>query len=388
MTGGAGVSDAIVIGAGVLGASTAFRLAEAGLKVTVLEATRVGAGTSGTSFAWLNSNGKTPRAYHDLNAAGLHAHFALREMFPSTPWLHEGGSLEVAGSETIAALRGKIARLNEWGYAAEQISPAQLAEIEPEVDLGAIGDCAIGWFPDEGWIDPVLFAQAMIRAALHRGATLHIGTRVDALRITAGRVLGVVTTDGRRFEADVVVNCAGRFSNDAGPPAELQIPLQPTVGFLVFTPPAPTLLGRVLRTPLVDLRPDGAGRLVLHDNAVDRELELTSPISPSMPQAVRMVEQVARLLPGLAGLAPEAVRISARPIPGDGYSAVGPLPGVTGYYLAVTHSAVTMSALLGRLIAQEITGTEAAELALFRPARFFGGNLAPIGASEAFHQAH
>ena len=59
-----GVSDAVVIGAGVLGASTAFRLAEAGFTVTILEATRVGGGTSGMSFAWINSNGKPPRAFH------------------------------------------------------------------------------------------------------------------------------------------------------------------------------------------------------------------------------------------------------------------------------------------------------------------------------------
>jgi glycine/D-amino acid oxidase-like deaminating enzyme len=379
------VTDAVVVGAGVLGASTAFRLAEAGLKVTVLEAVRVGAGTSGTSFAWLNSNGKTPRAYHDLNAAGLQAHFGLREMFASTPWLHEGGSIEIAGHEGIAELQAKITRLTDWGYAAELISPAQFSEIEPEVDLAAVGDCAIGWFPKDGWIDPVLFAQAMIRAAQSRGAVLHIGTRVAALSIVAGQVRGVTSTDGRHFDADIVVNCAGRFSNEAGPPEELQVPLKPTVGFLVFTPPAPTLLSCVLRTPLVDLRPDGAGRLMLHDNGVDRELQLTSPISPSMPQAIGMVERAARLLPGLAGLAPEAVRINARPIPADGYSAVGPLPGVTGYYLAVTHSAVTLSALLGRLIAQEITGTDAPELAPFRPARFFGGNLEPRAGTEALH---
>jgi NADPH-dependent 2,4-dienoyl-CoA reductase/sulfur reductase-like enzyme len=42
----------IVIGAGVMGASTAYRLAQAGTAVTVLEATRIGGGTSGISFAW------------------------------------------------------------------------------------------------------------------------------------------------------------------------------------------------------------------------------------------------------------------------------------------------------------------------------------------------
>ena len=44
----------IVIGAGVMGASVAYRLAQAGAAVTVLEATRVGGGTSGISFAWTN----------------------------------------------------------------------------------------------------------------------------------------------------------------------------------------------------------------------------------------------------------------------------------------------------------------------------------------------
>jgi glycine/D-amino acid oxidase-like deaminating enzyme len=380
--------DAIVIGAGVLGASTAFRLAQAGLRVTVVEAVRVGAGTSGTSFAWLNSNGKTPRAYHDLNAAGLHAHFALRAQFPSTPWLHDGGSLEIVNGERAAILEAKISRLRDWGYDAALISPAELAELEPEIDLGGMEEPRIGWCAGDGWIDPVLFAQAMILGALKLGATLHIGTKVSRVTLVGGRVGGVVTGDGRTIEAPLVINCAGRLANDAGVPETLQIPLNPTVGFLVFTPPAPTMLGRVLRTPLVDMRPDGAGRLMLHDNDVDRSLQLDSPVSPAMPQAVRMVEQAARLLPGLAGLAPEAVRITARPIPSDGYSAVGPVPGVSGYYLAVTHSAVTLSALLGQLIAQEVTGTEAPELAPFRPGRFFDGNLAPIGGAEAFRFAH
>jgi len=63
----------IVIGAGVMGASAAFRLAEAGADVLVLEANRVGGGTSGISFAWTNAHNKPPRPYHDLNVAGMKA---------------------------------------------------------------------------------------------------------------------------------------------------------------------------------------------------------------------------------------------------------------------------------------------------------------------------
>ena len=58
--------NVIVVGAGIVGSSVAYRLAQSGAKVSVLEADRIGGGTSGTSFAWTNSNGKTPRAYHDL----------------------------------------------------------------------------------------------------------------------------------------------------------------------------------------------------------------------------------------------------------------------------------------------------------------------------------
>ena len=69
---------------------------------------------------------------------------------------------------------------------------------------------------------------------------------------------------------------------------------------------------------------------------------------------------------------PEAVRIAIRPIPGDQLSAIGPMPRTSGYYIAVTHSGVTMSPFLGAVVADEIVGgRQRAELADFRPARFF-----------------
>ena len=52
-----------------------------GLTLSANEAGRVGGGTSATSFAWTNSHSKEPRAYHDLNVAGMKAHAALAEEF-------------------------------------------------------------------------------------------------------------------------------------------------------------------------------------------------------------------------------------------------------------------------------------------------------------------
>jgi glycine/D-amino acid oxidase-like deaminating enzyme len=127
-----------------------------------------------------------------------------------------------------------------------------------------------------------------------------------------------------------------------------------------------------VRTPVIDARPDGAGRLMLHWNPTDATLSIDTKLSPTMPEARDMVRRASTLLPSIGAVEPEAVRIAIRPIPGDHFAAVGPVPRVSGYYLAVTHSAVTMSPFIGVAVADELVrNCQRAELALFRPARFF-----------------
>src|SRR5580698_10048395 len=345
----------IVIGAGVMGASVAYRLAQAGAAVTVLEATRVGGGTSGISFAWTNANKKPPKAYHDLNVAGMKAHAALADEFGATPWWHGGGSLEWEAEADRTAQRENIEQLRSWGYTAEWITLRQAQELEPDIDPATIGDAPVAYFPEEGWLDPVVYAHAMLSAARRRhGAKIICGARVADLLMAGDRVTGVRLADGTRHEADMVVNCAGRWTNEAIREAGLHSPLAPTVGFLVFTPPVAAGLARVVRTAVIDARPDGAGRLILHWNPTDATLRIDSKLSASMPEARDMVRRVRQLMPSIGDVEPEAVRIAIRPIPGDHLSAVGPVPRVSGYYLAITHSGVTMSPFLGACVADEV----------------------------------
>jgi glycine/D-amino acid oxidase-like deaminating enzyme len=91
-----------------------------------------------------------------------------------------------------------------------------------------------------------------------------------------------------------------------------------------------------------------------------------------MPEARDLMRRARQLLPSIGEVEPEAVRIAIRPIPGDHLSAIGPMPRISGYYIAITHSGVTMSPFLGAAVADEIVrGQQRAELAHFRPARFF-----------------
>ena len=359
----------IVIGAGVMGASVAYRLAQAGASVTVLEATRVGGGTSGISFAWTNAHKKPPKPYHDLNVGGMKAHAALKDEFGDTPWWHGGGSLEWELEPDRAAQRENVAQLQAWGYAAEWISVKQVQELEPDIDPATIDDAPVAYFPEEGWLDPVVYAHAMLSAARRHGAKVIYGARVVDLMMAGDRVTGIRLADSTRYEADIIINCGGRWANDVTRDAGLHLPLASTVGFLVFTPPVAAGLSRIVRTPTIDMRPDGAGRLML---LTDTALSFDAKISPSMPEARDWVRRARLLLPSIGEVEAEAVRIAIRPIPADHFSAIGPMPRTSGYYIAITHSGVTMSPFLGAAVADEIVrGQQRGELADFRPARFF-----------------
>ncbi|MGH2375964.1 MAG: NAD(P)/FAD-dependent oxidoreductase [bacterium] len=366
--------DILVIGAGVIGASLAYRLARAGAAVTILEALQVGGGTSGASFSWTNSNGKTPRAYHDLNVAGMRAHAELRDEFDDVPWWHGSGNIEWAtDGAKRQALQAKVERLQSWGYSAERLTPQQLIAMEPAVDPAAIADAAIAYYPTEGWVDAVSYAHAMVEAAVRHGARLRTDTRVTSLHVFGGRITGARTASGESFGADIIVNCAGHLADEVAGLAGARLPLASRAGLLVLTPPVPAPPQRILHAPQCSIRSDAGGRLMLHADELDGELRPDAPPGPSAPLAHEVMRHAAAVLPGLAGVAPEAVRVGIRPIPADGLSAVGPQPGLDGYYAVVTHSGVTLAPFLGKAAAEEIVhGRTEPLLEPFRPSRFAG----------------
>src|SRR5258705_5997731 len=153
-------ADVLVVGAGCVGANVAYRLAERGAAVTVLDAGAPGAGTSGASFAWTNSFGKTPRDYHDLNVASMEEHAGLTKELGGGGWLHQDGALAWEdGPAGLARLAQAVERLTGWGYAVEPISPRQARELEPDLHI-APGVEHVVWTPGEGYVEagPVLRA--------------------------------------------------------------------------------------------------------------------------------------------------------------------------------------------------------------------------------------
>lgn len=366
----------IVIGAGVIGASVAFRLAQGGAKVSVIEAGEVGKGTSSATFAWVNAHDKSPRNYHDLNVAGMTAHRLLAEELAGD-WYHETGCLEWRDPDHRDAHASNVERLLDWGYKARWITTDQALALAPFIDPAAIGDAPVALFPEEGWVDTASYVRGLLAAAKALGATIVTKTRVTGVEWAGQKVVGVRTENGASYSADIVVNCMGRWADDPILPKHLRIPMSPSYGLLVFVKAPDIQLDRVLFTPRCHIRPDASGRLLICRNDAIHTLGPNADLSPTMPEANELIQEASRVLPALASAKADEVKLGIRAIPADGLPVIGPISDIDGYYVAITHSGVTLAPAIGAMVASELLekGPEAA-IAKFRPDRLLSAEIA------------
>jgi glycine/D-amino acid oxidase-like deaminating enzyme len=366
----AGQLRAIVIGAGVVGAAVAAGLTRRGASVTVLEAAYPGAGTTGATFAWVNSANKEPEPYFALNYAGVRAHHALADGGAS--WFSPTGNLERATTdEHRDVLAARLARLSARNYPATRLTAAQARELEP--DLVAPADAEYAFYPEEGHTQPLLLLARLLGEARDRGAVVHANAAVS--EVDGGTVR---TTAGSRYDADVVVSCAGRWTTGVAALAGAHVPmLDPdladpvTAGFLFTTTPMPIRLSRKLTTSELNVRPDGGGRMLLHAIDLDGAADPAAPPVPDDALVRSVVHRLGDVLEGADAVAVERVQIGQRAIPADGRT----VAGFTSdrHYVVATHSGVTLAPLLADLVAGEIFGAESPMLASFRPDRFATG---------------
>lgn len=371
---------AIVIGGGIIGASTAFRLAQAGADVTLLEAGRLAGGTSGTSFAWMNANNKAPHEYHLLNVGGMAEHARLGQELGSAPWLHVDGNTMWADPVTSASnepavpvtkelFDAKLSRLRQWGYPFEMLTPAELREIQPGIRVHE-GVERVAWFPTEGWIDAPLMVATLARAAERHGATVRSGQEVVELIREDDWVVGVRTAAGDLISADVVVSCAGRWTDRVAAMVGRALPMAPTRGMLVTSTPVATTLRGVVQSSPVNIRAAGGSRVLMASFEHDQRLSSGTSSSTPAGYAEEILERARVVLPDLAGASVASCVLGVRSIPEGGYPVVGPMPGLEGLYVIASHSGVTMGPLLGRLAAREILhGDIDDRLFPYRPSR-------------------
>jgi glycine/D-amino acid oxidase-like deaminating enzyme len=215
-----------------------------------------------------------------------------------------------------------------------------------------------------------LLVAALARAVERHGATVHTGQEVIELIREGSWVVGVRTASGDLISADVVVSCAGRWTDKVTALAGVPIPMAPTLGLLVASTPVATTLRALAHSTSVNIRPDGGSRVLMASFEHDQRLGWETPETSLRGYAEEILARARAVLPDLAGASVEAYRVGVRSIPEGGFPVVGPVPGLEGLYVIATHSGVTMGPFLGRLAAREILrGAIDERLYPYRPGR-------------------
>ncbi len=371
-------SDVVVIGAGVVGAAIAFYLAKSGAKVTLVDRDAPGKRTSKVSFGWINALGKRPEHYHRLSRMGVDAYTQLEEELGPGSGIGRGGAIHwpTPGPQGRSEMAALVRDLDEFNYPYSLLTAQEAAELEPNVRVDGI-DGGILYAPIERWADGDLLSTALTKQAVEYGASLASPVSVREVVTTGSRVTGVATSDGF-LSAETVVVAAGTASVGMLAPLGYPLPLGRVVGILgVVSAPAGTV-SRVLYPGRYHVRPTSDGRVAIGCRDMDFMVDEDTDTSIPPTWMNQLLEMARRDCPSLGSNQFEELRVGARPMPADGLPIVGPVPGVLGAYVATMHSGVSLAAIVGQTVAEEITtGNVSPVLEHYRPDRSLGEEYKP-----------
>jgi glycine oxidase len=366
--------DVVVIGGGVIGLSVAWRAAQRGLAVCVLERGELGCGASHVAAGMLApvteaDPGELALLELGLRSARAWPAFAaeLQQASGMDPGLRRCGALVVArDGDEAEALERELALRTELGLAVERLLPSAARRLEPalaptiRLALAVAGDHVS---------DPRATVLALAEASRRAGAALSTGCEVRRIACEGARIAGVELAGGRLIRARHVVVAAGAWSGALpGLPASAAIPLRPVKGQILRLrdPQGPGLLGRVVRFEGGYIVPRGDGRYVLGATTEERGFDTTVTAGG----LYELLRDAGELVPGVHELVVEETAAGLRPATPDNAPLLGADADVEGLVWATGHyrNGVLLAPLTGEIVAGALAGTPAPEQ--FSPARF------------------
>jgi glycine/D-amino acid oxidase-like deaminating enzyme len=356
--------DVIVIGAGVIGALTAYRLAVEGAQVTIIDAAQPASAASGASFGWINASFYLNDHHYALRFAGMEAHKRLIADLKTTATVWQGC---LCWEQRGAALDTQYESLKVLGYDVRYLNRAAFSALEPAVEAP---ERAL-YFAQEGAVDLAALCHDALQAAMSLGARLVSGVAVQAIETRADRVTGVRWSGGV-VPADRVVVAAGTRTGGLLRPLGVPLPMLDRPGLILRTHPLPPILSHILVSPEQELRQDLTGRL-LAPVAASHQSDDAEVISDN---PLQLADRAAERVRGLVGcdVTWEAVTQAYRPVPGDGLPVMGAC-GAAGLYALTMHSGATLAPLVSEIAAREVlerplSNAQAYLVEPYRPQRF------------------
>lgn len=377
-------TEVVVVGGGVVGCSVAYRLAEAGRRVVLLERRGLAAGASGRNGGMtgagssLHAASAAGRAVYALTQANLALLRDLPAELGADVELRLPGTLDVMTTpEQHAHLAASVAEQRAAGIEATLLDRVEARRLMPALAPSILG---AAFAADRGHLWPFALVHAFAEAARRHGAEIRIGTGVDRLLRAGERVVGV-EAGGERIPAEEVV-----LATNAYTPALLpELPrgaIVPARGQILVSQPLPPLLpypfgtnfdkeyGR--QTPGGQILCGGFRRLDLNEGLGTTEERVTPPVLAGIGRTL------CELFPVLRGrLSVVRAWAGIMGFTADGLPLIGryePVPGLT-LAAGFNGGGFSWAAIVGRVVADLLCGRDVGfDLDPFRPDRFLAGD--------------
>src|SRR5215471_6523126 len=251
--------DAVVVGGGVLGMSSAYELARRGLSVVLVESGHVGGRQSGRNLGVVRQQGRAPAELPMMMAANQRWQGLSNELGADVEW-RMGGNLRLTNAPELASRYERwVADAASLGLDSRVVSTAEVASILPGVNEKWL----LGIFTaSDGQADPIATCRAYTRALRERGVQICEGVPVQQITVAGGSVTGVTTPIGD-LKADVVVLAAGSGSARLARGVAVEIPQQLVSQTVILTEPVPVVTRAAAWTGELFIRQDARGCLRL-----------------------------------------------------------------------------------------------------------------------------
>ena len=333
----------LVVGAGIVGASIAYHLAQRGMNVRVLDSNQPAGGATGSAFGWITSAVRDDAPDAFLRRASVSDWQRLAAEIPEL-WINWKGAMSYADAPQ-PALADHI-----------QIDQTTITRMEPA--LNAPPEQAL-YVEKDGIIDPGIATHILLNRAEQMGAQLSYPATVRAIIRDNDKVIGVETSAGR-FEADCIVLACG-----TGIPE-----LAETIGVSIPIIASPAILLRVSTPlPVVNAIIAGDDMEVRHAQNGDLLAAEDYPENGDVDAiADTAIATIKKRLKGAEHCTLIGRSVGLRPVPANGYPVVGFIDDNQQIYVAVMHPAVTCAATLGRLIGDELVTGDSDLPEIYRPA--------------------
>lgn len=356
-------TEVVVVGAGAVGCSIAYWLAKRGKSVTLVDRRGPGTGTSMATSGLVWTSYKEPYTYMELNVrSSLLWPKMVEELGQDVELRQEQGGLKLAlTEEDFIDLEALVERQRRSSlFKGRMMSPQEVFEIQPGVSRQIVGAL---WSPHDGDANPIKWVYALVRGCRRLGVKLMRDTEVTGFDLDEGNGVNGVFTDRGRIGAEYAVNAGGAWAGRLAEMVGVTIGLYPSRGQVLITERAPMLCP----LPMSLMRQVPAGYFQIGVTYEDVGFDLSS----TAEAAEELAKHAMKMVPLTRDLSVVRHFAGLRPMPKDGLPFLGPIPHVSGYYIAVSHSGHTLSAIHGKIISDLIVdGHTDVPIADYDPLRY------------------